>query len=103
TNRRRTYYHMLYMMGTGILMIGQGLGRLIRVYVDVPMSIGGYITLASIVMLGLLYLGYDLLRKQDYVPMLVVEGLFILHLVLWQLRYTIFWQRTGETFVDMLF
>lgn len=103
TNRRRTYYHMRYMMGTGILMIGPGLGRLIRVYVDVPMSIGGSITLASIALLGLLFLGYDMLRKQDYVPNLVVAGLFILHLVLWQLRYTIFWQRTGETFVDMLF
>src|SRR5690606_28648445 len=25
-NRRRTYYHMRYMIGTGILMIGPGLG-----------------------------------------------------------------------------
>lgn len=102
-NRRRTYYHMRYMIGTGLLMIGPGLGRIIRHYAGLPMKIGGSITLGSLVLVALIFLVNDLIRKRNYVPNLVVTGLLFLHFILWQIRYTPLWQKPAEIFAGVFF
>lgn len=102
-NRRRTYYHMRYMIGTGILMIGPGLGRVLLAYFGVQPDLGISITLASVALIGLLLLAIDIVNKRNYVPNLVVAGLMILYSLLWELRYTPVWQKPGEVFASLFF
>lgn len=102
-NRRRTYYHMRYMVGTGILMIGPGLGRILTANFGLPINLGVTITLVAVAFVALLFLVLDIVKKQNYVPNLIVTGLLILQSLLWELRYTAFWQKTGEIFADVFF
>ncbi|HEX7015185.1 MAG TPA: hypothetical protein VF191_06700 [Cyclobacteriaceae bacterium] len=102
-NRQRTYYHMRYMIGTGILMIGPGVGRLIRLYLELPMGIGAAITLATVALAGLVFLVLDLVHKRNSIPNLIVTGLLVLHLIIWQIRYTPLWQKPAEIFASVFF
>jgi hypothetical protein len=102
-NRRRTYYHMRYMIGTGILMIGPGVGRLIRHYLAHPMGTGAAITLATVALVGLVFLVLDLVHKRNSIPNLVVTGLLVFHLILWQIRYTPLWQKPTEILAQVFF
>jgi hypothetical protein len=103
TNKRRTYYHMRYMIGTALLMIGPGLGRILAVNFQVPPNIGVSITLIVVAAGGIIFLIADLLKKRDYIPNLVVSGLIILYLVAWEIRYTALWQSIGEGFANAFF
>lgn len=102
-NRQRTYYHMRYMIGTGILMIGPGLGRILTANLGLPINIGVSVTLAAVAFVGLLFLAIDFVNKRNYVPNLVVAGLMIVQSVLWEIRYTAIWQKTGEIFARVFF
>jgi hypothetical protein len=102
-NRRRTYNHMRYMIGTGILMIGPGVGRLISLYLGLPIGPGAAITLATVALAGLVFLVLDLVHKRNAIPNLVVTDLLVLHLILWQIRYTPLWQKPAEIFAQAFF
>jgi hypothetical protein len=95
-NRPRTYYHMRYMIGTALLMIGPGLGRVLILSFEIPPPIGISITLAAVSVLAVTLLVLDLIKKQDYKPFLIVTALMVLQSVLWEIRYTTLWQGIGE-------
>ncbi|HEX6889850.1 MAG TPA: hypothetical protein VF141_04140 [Chryseolinea sp.] len=95
-NRPRTYYHMRYMIGTALLMIGPGLGRVLILYFEMPPPIGISITLAAVSVLAVTLLVLDLIKKQDYKPFLIVTALMVLQSLLWEIRYTALWQGVGE-------
>jgi hypothetical protein len=95
-NRPRTYYHMPYMIGTALLMIGPGLGRVLILSFEIPPPIGISITLAAVSVLAVTLLVLDLVKKQDYKPFLIVTALMVLQSVLWEIRYTTLWQGIGE-------
>jgi hypothetical protein len=102
-NKRRTYYHMRYMIGTALLMIGPGLGRILGVNFQVPMNMGVSITLAVISLIASVFLIVDLAKKRDYIPNLIVSGLMIIYLVAWEIRYTALWQSIGNGFAKAFF
>jgi hypothetical protein len=95
-NRPRTYYHMRYMIGTALLMIGPGPGRVLILSFEIPPPIGISITLAAVSVLAVTLLVLDLIKKQDYKPFLIVTALMVLQSVLWEIRYTTLWQGIGE-------
>ena len=90
-NRKHPDVHMRYMISTGLLAIGPGIGRGIATF---GLSIGPALTitdLVDLVIVGLL-LGYDIYRKKNYKPFLVVFCVFLAGTVLWQFRDTDLWQ-----------
>jgi hypothetical protein len=96
TNRRLTYYHMRYMIGTALLMIGPGLGRVLILYFEMPPPIAISLTLVVVAVLAIALFAIDLIKKRDYKPFLIVACLMLLQSVLWELRYTAVWQSVGE-------
>jgi hypothetical protein len=102
-NKRRTYYHMRYMIGTALLMIGPGLGRILGVNFGVRPDLGVTITLAVVALSAAAFLLVDLVKKRDYMPNLVVTGLMIFYWVAWEARYTVAWQSLGEFFAKVFF
>ena len=102
-NRKRTFYHMRYMIGTAILMIGPGLARGLILYFQVPPPVGISITLASVAVVGIALLLVDLFKGNYYGPFLIVAALMILQSAIWELRYSKAWQLVGKTFATLFY
>lgn len=102
-NKARTYYHMRYMIGTGLLMIGPGLGRGLIVYVGMQPPIAISLTLLVVALISAVFLFSDIVKKQDYKPNLIVVTMMFLYVACWELRYTAIWQGFGEVFAKWFF
>lgn len=102
-NKRRTFYHVRYMIGTGLLMIGPGLGRALIIYFQVPPPTGISITLAAVAIISAAFLVVDIVRKYDYRPNLIVVLLMVMYSACWELRHTPAWQEIGGTFATLFF
>jgi hypothetical protein len=102
-NKEKTYHHMRYMIGTGLLMIGPGLARGLIIYFGIPAPIGISFTLAVVALIGILFLIVDILNSREYIPNLVVAGLMMFQLFIWEVRYSAVWQGPGKVFAELFF
>lgn len=95
--------HMRYMIATGILAIGPGVGRgLIHSF---GLGIGDALAITDVldlVIVGIL-LGFDVYRRKNYKPFLIVFGVILIGAVLWQLRDTVFWQNIAKTYAELFY
>jgi len=102
-NTRNMPAHMRYMIGTALLMIGPGLGRLLITGLKWPLEMAvpavNYLTIA----LALVFLVNDIRKKIDYRPYLVVFITLVALQVFWQFRFSEIWQVPAKAFADLLF
>ena len=101
--RKDSTVHMRYMIATGILAIGPGVGRgLIN---TLGLDIGTALTITdvvSLVIVGFL-LGYDIYRKKNYKPFLVVFIVLAFGALLWQARDTDAWQSFASRYASIFY
>lgn len=102
-NRKNTTAHMRYMIGTSLLMIGPGLARALIIYYN-------YSSDASIIFCDLLSIGIaallllsDIIKRRPYIPYTIVLIGITLSYLIWEARYSAFWQNTGEFIAKNLF
>ncbi len=102
-NRKETYKHMRYMIGTSFLMIAPGLGRALIVYYNISLqdavNYSNYFVFAIAV--GLVI--NDIIKKRSYTPFAVVLFIFVLVHLAWNFRYSGLWQSIGEGFAKIFF
>ena len=100
--RKNSASHMRYMIATGMLAIGPGVGRgLITLGVDFPLALT--ITDAlDLAIVGVL-LGFDIYRNKNYKPFLVVFIVFLVGAILWQLRASNAWQFFAKWYAAMFY
>ena len=95
--------HMRYMIATGILAIGPGVGRgLIHSFgIEFPTSL----TITDVLDLAIVgtLLGFDIYRKKNYKPFLVVFIVFLIGAILWQLRDSAAWQSFARSYAAMFY
>ncbi|MBL7742733.1 MAG: hypothetical protein JNN00_04575, partial [Chitinophagaceae bacterium] len=85
-NRRNTYDHMRYMIGTSLFMIGPGLGRALIIYFGKTLDQSvDFTDFLSIGMVALLLLN-DLLRKRSYKAFAIVLLVLICIHITWESR-----------------
>jgi len=95
--RKDSAAHMRYMIATGIIGIGPGVGRgLISLGVEFETSLT-ITDILDLVIVGSL-LGYDIVKKKNYKPFLVVFIVFLIGGLLWQIRDTTAWQSFARTY-----
>ncbi|MES1226125.1 MAG: hypothetical protein ABUT20_62190 [Bacteroidota bacterium] len=100
--RKNSASHMRYMIATGIVAIGPGVGRgLVTLGVDFPTALT-ITDLVDLAIVGFL-LGYDIYRKKNYKPFLVVFVVFLIGSLLWQLRDTAAWQSFAKSYASMFY
>jgi len=102
-NRRNTYNHMRYMIGTGIMMIGPGLGRALIIYYHMPFSPAVSYALGVELAIAAAFLLSDVVRKGSYKANTIIVSLMIIHLLFWEFRMYQPWQGIGEIIASKLF
>lgn len=101
--RKTPTAHMRYMIATGILAIGPGVGRGLMASFDFSLFAALSMTdILELVIVGTL-LGLDLVKKNDYKPFLVVFLVFLVGKVLWQIRDSDLWQNFARTYAEFLY
>ena len=90
--------HMRYMIATGIIAIGPGVGRgLINSF---GIGFGKSLTITDVLDLAIVgfLLGYDIYKKKNYKPFLEVFVVFLIGAILWQVRDSAAWQSFAKTY-----
>ena len=100
--RKNSASHMRYMIATGMLAIGPGVGRgLISSGMDFPTALT-ITDVLDLVIVGTL-LGFDLYRKKNYKPFLVVFIVFLIGAILWQIKDTAAWQSFAKSYAALFY
>lgn len=101
--RKKPDTHMRYMIATGIVGIGPGVGRGLNNGLGINIWDSLTITdVIDLVIVGFL-LGYDIYKRKNYKPFLFVFTVFLIGSVLWQLRDTTAWQAIAQTYADWFY
>jgi hypothetical protein len=101
--RKDSASHMRYMIATGILAIGPGMGRgLINSF---GIGIGTALTITDVIGLAIVgfLLGYDIYKNKNYKPFLVVFIVLLIGAFLWQMRDTAAWQSLAKSYAAMFY
>lgn len=102
-NRKKSSSHMRYMIGTGILGIGPGVGRGLTSTFQYSLWDALMITdVLGLVIVGSL-LGYDIYRKKNYRPYLVVFCVLAFGAFLWMNRDSGVWQSFSAWYANMFY
>ena len=102
-NRRYTYSHLRYMIGTSLLMIGPGLGRALTIYFNVPGEQSTDAVLYLEVLIAAAFMINDVLRKRSFKATLIVLIAVGCMCLLWKFRMGALWQTIGEFIAKNLF
>ncbi len=102
-NSRNMAIHMRYMIGTALVMLGPGLGRLLGVRFHLQGDLPVHITYFLAIAIALVFLVLDIRKKNNYRPYLVVLIALVFLEVLWQFKFHGIWQVPAKAFADLLF
>ncbi|HET9744543.1 MAG TPA: hypothetical protein VFP97_02455 [Chitinophagaceae bacterium] len=95
--------HMRYMIATGILAIGPGVGRGLISSFDIGLPHALTITdVLDLAIVGFL-LGFDIYRKKNYKPFLVVFIVLLVGALLWQVRDSAPWQSFARSYAALFY
>lgn len=101
--RKKSASHMRYMIATGILAIGPGVGRGLMNSFDLDFGTTFIIVdLINLAIIGFL-LGYDIYNKKNYKPFLVVFMVLLIGAFLWTIRDSDAWQSLARTYATLFY
>ncbi|TXE11204.1 YfhO family protein [Algoriphagus aquimarinus] len=95
--------HMRYMIGTGILAIGPGVGRGLLASFDISPYVAFTITDGIDLLIVGTLLGIDLVKKNDYKPSLVVFLFLLVGSALWQINESSLWQNFALSYAELFY
>jgi hypothetical protein len=91
-NRKNSASHMRYMIGTAILAIGPGVGR--GMIASFGLSLWDALAITDVIDIVIIaaLLGYDVYKKNNYKPYLVILTVLVIGALIWQIRLSAPWQ-----------
>jgi hypothetical protein len=102
-HRHKPDIHARYMVGTGLLMIDQGLSRALAVFGNVPIFVSIHISLFVADVLALLLLFHDFRKSINIKPALTILIFLIIYHLCWTFREAVWWQKFAKWFVTFFF
>ena len=91
-NRKNSSAHMRYMIGTAMLAIGPGVGRGLMNSFGLSLWDALAITDVIDIVIVSVLLGYDVYKRKNPAPYLVILAVLIVGAIMWQLRLSTAWQ-----------
>jgi hypothetical protein len=102
-HKNNTPKHMRYMIGTALIMISAGLGRVLIQYFDLGVVPTLYTALYLQTGLAISFLLYDIIKKKDYIPNIIIVSSFIISTIIYYENYSDAYQAFGRFFTGTLF
>jgi hypothetical protein len=102
-HKNDTNKHMRYMIGTALIMITAGLGRVLIVDFKIDVILALYITLTIEAGIAAAFFLFDVIKKKDYLPNLIIMSTFICAVLIYYARHTDAWQAFGQFFVTTFY
>ena len=102
-NRKKTYFHMRYILATALLLIGPGLGRVLIQYFGFTFehALNTVYVIEGLIALGLMI--YDISRKNSYKPYLTVALSILVLFICFHYEMSGWWQAFGGAFAKIFF
>ncbi len=102
--RKNTYWHMRFIIGTAIIMIGPSMNRImISYFPDIGATNILPIVLYLKTALAATFFVSDFTKKQNWTPNLIVLTAFLFSDLMYHARYSDFWQTFGNFVVNNLY
>ena len=101
--KKKSRIHMRYMLGTSLLMIGPGLGRVLIIYFNVPFLEGVDYANYLVMAIAFLLLVSDIFQKKPVATYSITVLLMVLGHLAWQFRDDFLWQAIGEKFAAIFY
>jgi hypothetical protein len=101
--RKNTPYHMRFMIGTALLVIGPSLARILIINFELPVYLAVTTVRYIVIAIAALLLVYDIIKNNPLMPFAFTLIILLSMLIIWHLRTTLVWQGIGEKFADLLF
>ncbi|PWT74650.1 MAG: hypothetical protein C5B59_10625 [Bacteroidetes bacterium] len=95
-NKGNTPSHLRYMIATALLMIPPGIGRVLMNYFHVPFPVAVSSTYYFTIAIAAIFLAFDVIKKRNYRPNMIVLVVLVLTVFVWEIRYSDAWQATGK-------
>ena len=102
-NRRDSYVHMRYMIGTSLIMIGPGLGRALEIYGGFTMPQSKLVAYGLGEIIAAILLLNDLKKGSNMKPMLTILIVLLLNHFIWISRESAAWQAFAKWFAMATF
>ncbi|PWT96201.1 MAG: hypothetical protein C5B52_16335 [Bacteroidetes bacterium] len=102
-NRKKTYFHMRYILGTALLLIGPGVGRILIQYAGMPFPRALNTVYAIEAGVAIILMIYDISKKNSYKPYLVIALSIGLLAFLFNYSDSAWWQAFGKGFAKIFF
>jgi hypothetical protein len=102
-NKKRTAYHMRYMISTALLIMIAGTVRVFLNYFGLEFQQAILFGWLLIVSLTLFFIIYDLTKRSSYKPYLIALIFFLSNYSIWLCRYTSGWQAFGGKWADLFY
>ncbi|MHA4842881.1 hypothetical protein ACX0G7_01895 [Flavitalea antarctica] len=101
--RKTTAYHMRFMIGTGLLMIGPGFGRALISSFGVSLWDAITYTDTAAIVITIALLIYDIVKKNPVAPYTIVLIVLVIEKLLWYYRMSGPWQIFAGKFAELFF
>lgn len=102
-NKKRTAYHMRYMISTALLIMIAGTVRVFLNYFGMEFEQAIFFGWLLIISLTVFLIIYDLTKGKSYKPYLVSLIFFMSIYFIWLCRYTSGWQAFGGKWADLFY
>ena len=100
--RKDSAAHMRYMIATGVLGIGPGVGRGL---ISLGVGFGPALTITDVISLAIVggFLIHDIYKKKSYKASLVMFIVFLIGATLWQIKYSEGWQSFARAYASWFY
>lgn len=102
-HKGNTNKHIRYMIGTAMIMINAGFARILIHYFNIAFDPAIFVSLYLQVALAVAFLLYDLVKKNDYIPNLIIAASFIISTVIYLERHSDAYMAFGTWFAHTFF
>lgn len=101
--RAKTAYHLRFMIGTSLLMIGPGIGRAMIIFGGIPFPLAIAYALYITEIVAAIFLAIDYFKENSLQPFAIILTALIASHLCWNYQMEGWWQAFGEWFIRLCF